>query len=266
MVIDLTGRVVMITAGATKAGRLFAQEFAKSGADIVISYLPFQAEAAERTKAEVEALGKKCLAVETDLNYVDQLENLVSETDKFYGRLDGLILNAATTHVVDFEEMTENDWDESNRVIAKASAFLSRAAAKVMMKNKYGRIIGIGGNSFYENDPIVIPHGNAKVGMAKALQGIAVQYTPYIMCNTVNMNMFYPMEDSDFNEREADYGDTAYANLGGVYEFAGRKWQCLDTQGVADFLIFLVGCRPSCAINGENIAMDGGMGLNCYRY
>ncbi len=61
-----------------------------------------------------------------------------------------------------------------------AAVFLTRAAAKVMVKNKYGRVMAIGGNSFYECDPIVTAHGNAKVALCKAMQSLAVAYSPYI--------------------------------------------------------------------------------------
>ena len=63
MKIDLTGKVTMITAGATKAGRQMAYEFAKSGSDMVITYLPFQKEAAGVTKAEIEKIGTRCLFI-----------------------------------------------------------------------------------------------------------------------------------------------------------------------------------------------------------
>lgn len=267
MLIDLTGRVTVITAGATKAGRVFAQEFAKSGSDIVITYLPFQKEQAEETKKEIEALGKRCLTVEADFNHMDQVENIVAQTENEFGRLDVLIHNASTTHVLSVDELSDDEWDESNRVIVKAPVWLTRAASKVMMKNKYGRVIAIGGNSFYECDPIVTAHGNAKVGLCKAMQSLAVEYSPYITCNAINMAQFFPKDEATgFNKRQSDVGKKAYAKLGGIYEINGREYQGLDVYGVAEFLIFLAGCRPSCAISGDVIPMDGGMGLNRFRY
>lgn len=267
MLIDLTGRVTVITAGATKAGRAFARDFAKSGSDIVVTYLPSQKEGAEETVKEVEALGKRCLAVEADFLHMDQVENIVTQTEKEFGRLDVLIHNASTTYVLPLEELTEKEWDESNQVIVKAAVFLTRAAAKVMMKNKYGRVMAIGGNSFYECDPIVTAHGNAKVALCKAMQSMAVAYSPYITCNAINMAQFFPKDaETGFNKRNSEVGKKAYAKLGGIYEINGREYQGLDVEGVAEFLIFLAGCRPSCAISGAVIPMDGGMGLNRYRY
>lgn len=265
MKIDLTGKVTMITAGATKAGRQMAYEFAKSGSDMVITYLPFQKEAAGVTKAEIEKIGTRCLALEVNLREISKFEEVINQVDKEFGRLDTLIFNAGTDHVVPFEELTEEMWDDSNDVMAKSVAFLGREAAKLMMKHEHGRMIFMGGNSYYENDPKCVGHGNAKFGGCKVMTALAVQYTPYIQCNAVNMNMCYPCEESDFSKRETDYGQ-AMDVLGGIYEYHGRKWRCLDMKGVSEFLIFLAGCSDSCCINGAMIPMDCGMGLDTYRF
>lgn len=265
MKIDLTGKVTMITAGATKGGRLMAYEFAKSGSDLVITYLPFQKEAAEVTKAEIEKIGTRCLAIELNVREIDKFESVIKQVDAEFGRLDSLIFNAGTDHVVPFEKLTEEMWDDSNDVMAKSVAFLGREAAKLMMKHEHGRMIYIGGNSFYENDEKCVGHGNAKFGGCKVMTSLAAVYTPYIQCNAINMNMFYPCEESDFNERETDYGH-AMDNLGETYEYHGRMWRCLDAPGLSEFLIFLAGCSDSCCINGAVIPMDCGMGLDTYRF
>lgn len=99
------------------------------------------------------------------------------------------------------------------------------------------------------------------------MQSLAVEYSPYITCNAVNMAHFYPKaKDCGFTGRPTTLGQAAYPNLGKIYEFNGRKYQALDAAGVAEFLIFLAGCRPSCAISGDVIMMDGAVGLNKYRY
>lgn len=270
MIFDLTGQVVVITAGAAKAGREIALYFADSGADVSISYLPRQKEKAERVKTEIEAKGKRCFIYELDLMDTDRCEGFIEETEKYFGRIDALILNGASGQVVDFKDAAEEDWDISNRVTVRSSAFLSRAAAKVMLKNKHGRIIALGGNSYYENDAQYVVHGNAKHLLGKLITNLAAMYTPWIMCNLINMNMFYPFASAEegntgFEDREADYKDAMF-NLGGTYEYNGRTYRCNDTEGVCQLLVFLTGCKDSCGINGALIPMDCGQGLNLYRY
>lgn len=265
MKIELNGKVTMITAGATKAGRQLAYEFAKAGSDMVITYLPFQEEAAKVTKAEIEKIGTRCLALELDLRKISTFKAAINKVDEMFGRLDTLIFNAGTAHVVPLEELTEEMWDDGDDVMAKSVAFLGREAAKLMMKHEHGRMVYLGGNSFYENDTKCIGHGPLKMAGCKVMTGFAVEYTPYIQCNAINMNMFYPCEESDFSKRETDYGH-AMDVLGGTYEYQGRTWRALDTHGVAEFLIFLAGCSDSCCINGAMIPMDCGMALNTYRF
>ena len=84
------------------------------------------------------------------------------------------------------------------------------------------------------------------------------------------MNMFYPFASAEegntgFEDREADYKDAMF-NLGGTYEYNGHTYRCNDTEGVCQLLVFLVGCKDSCGINGALIPMDCGQGLNLYRY
>lgn len=261
MIIDLSGKVIMITAGADKAGRIISLEFAKSGADIVAACLPEQKEEAQRTAAEVEALGRRCLILELDLREISGMKEAVRKVEDTFGRLDGLILNTSFKEAVDFDDMTADNWDMCDAVIAKSAAFLCREAAELMMKNKYGRIISIGDSSFYENDRNLVAHSSAECSLAKLMMGLAVYYAPYIKCNALNMSRYFEPEDGMDEETKAP----EITGSGEIITVKGRRWQSNDIYGAAELLQFLIGCRNSCGISGATIPVDNAMGLMSFR-
>ena len=131
---QLEGKVALITGGAEKAGKYFALCYAKAGADIVITHscLP---EEAEKTKKEIEKLGRRCLSLEADNRNIPQLRRAVKRVEEYYGRLDILLHNASNFNEQPIDKVTEAVWDSSMEIILKGAFFLSQAAAPLMLKN-----------------------------------------------------------------------------------------------------------------------------------
>lgn len=249
---SLKNKVVLITGGAEKAGKVFAHEYAKAGAKVVISYAAFSAAEAARTKSELEALGADCLAVEADMRDIPSLRRMVRQIDETYGRLDILVSNASNFNDQPMEEVTEEIWDSSQDIILKGAFFLCQAAAPLMKKTG-GKIIGMGGNSYYENWPNFIPHSIAKVGLIKLMQLLAVTLSPDIQC--------YALCPSSF--LDSNSGDGILAGRGEQLNPEGNRLTVngvtLNRGGpkeVAEFLLFLSDCNTY--MNGAIITLDGG--------
>jgi NAD(P)-dependent dehydrogenase (short-subunit alcohol dehydrogenase family) len=101
----LKGKVALITGGDSGIGRAVAVLYAKEGADVAISYLD-EHEDAEKTKAEVEALGQRCLLIPGDISSEKFCLEVVERTVSELGKLDILISNAAEQYLEeDFEEI-----------------------------------------------------------------------------------------------------------------------------------------------------------------
>lgn len=100
----LKGKVALITGGDSGIGRAVAVLYAKEGANVAISYLDEQGDA-EKTKQEVEALGRKCILLPGDISNEVFCQELVQKTVDQLGKLDILVSNAA-------EQYTEKDWEE----------------------------------------------------------------------------------------------------------------------------------------------------------
>lgn len=252
---NYTGKVVLITGGAEKAGKIFALEYAKAGADLVITHYRMP-EAAAQTKSEIEAMGRKCLAVEANNRSVPELQSLVKEIRKYYGRLDIIVHNASNFNDQPIEQVTEEIWNSSHEIILKGAFFLSQAAAPLMLENGGGKMVALIGNSYHENWPNFIPHAIAKVGLAKLMQLLAVTYSPYIQCNAICPASFLDTESGDgILARRGEFIDPTNSTItvGGVKLHRGNP------EEVCELVMFLTG--SSKYINGAIIPIDGGKNL-----
>ncbi len=140
-VLNFSGKTAVVTGAGRGIGRVIALGLAEAGANVVL---------ASRTQAEIDAVaeeirakGSKVLAVATDLTVHEQLENLVNETIKTFGRIDILVNNAARSFLRSLLDLREDGWDKCFNTNVKAVWLLSRLAARKMIEQKYGRIINI---------------------------------------------------------------------------------------------------------------------------
>lgn len=249
------GKVVLITGGAEKAGKIFAIEFARAGADLVISHCNMPQQAAQ-TKKEIEELGRKCLAVEANNRNVNQIKMMVDKIRSYYGRLDVIVHNASNFNDQPIEKVTEEVWNSSMEIILKGAFFLSQTAVPLMLESGGGKIIALIGNSYYENWPNFIPHSIAKVGLAKLMQLLAITYSPHIQCNALCPASFLDSGSGDgILERRGEQllknGKSIMVN--GVELYRG------DSYDVAEALLFLA--SSSNYINGAIIPLDAGKNL-----
>jgi NAD(P)-dependent dehydrogenase (short-subunit alcohol dehydrogenase family) len=97
-------------------------------------------------KAEIEALGRKALIVQTDVAQVDQVRALMDQAHSTFGRIDILVNNAGWTGTTPALDVSEDEYDRTMAATLKSVFFASQAAARVMIPQGGGRIINIGSN------------------------------------------------------------------------------------------------------------------------
>ena len=137
----LDNKVAIITGGNAGVGREIAKLFASEGAKVVISARRQQV--LEEAAKEIEAAGGTVLCVPTDISKADDVKNLVSKTVETFGQLDILINNAGITKDGLMLRMKENDFDAVIDVNLKGTWNCMKHATKLMMKQKYGRIVSM---------------------------------------------------------------------------------------------------------------------------
>ncbi len=143
----LRDKVAIVSGGSQGIGRAIALGLAQAGAHVVLAKYPDKRQdEVKAVQAEIEALGRKAMIVQTDVAQVDQVRALMDETHSTFGRIDILVNNAGWTGTTPALDVSEEEYDRTMAASLKSVFFASQAAARVMIPQGGGRIINIGSN------------------------------------------------------------------------------------------------------------------------
>jgi len=134
-------RVAIVTGASRGIGKSISLALAAGGAKIVA--VDIDLAATEAMVAELKALGTEAIAVQGNVTLAADAEKMVQAAVEAFGRVDILVNNAGITRDALLLRMKDEDWDAVLNVNLKGAFLCSRAAAKVMSKQRYGRIINI---------------------------------------------------------------------------------------------------------------------------
>jgi len=152
----LEGKVAIVTGASRGIGRSVAIALAKAGAKVIINYAGNVA-AAEEVKKSIEAAGGQGMLMQADVANDEAVTSMVKETMASFGRIDILVNNAGITRDNLLMRMKEGDWDAVMNTNLKGIFMCTKAVSRVMMKQKYGKIInmtsvvGLTGNAGQSN-------------------------------------------------------------------------------------------------------------------
>ncbi len=135
------GKTALITGSARGIGRAIAERLASEGARVIISDV--LEDVAENTVREFRAKGYEAVAIKADVSKADDADRLVNDAVKQYESLDIVVNNAGITRDALMIRMKEADWDAVLNVNLKGAFLVTQAAAKVMIKQRSGRIVNI---------------------------------------------------------------------------------------------------------------------------
>ena len=168
-------RAALVTGGAKGIGRAVCLALAENGMNIAVNYAG-SAAAAEETAAACRAFGVQAITLQADVRSPEACQNLVEDTAAAFGRIDVLVNNAGITADKLLMRMTESDFDNVLFTNLKGTFFCTKAASRLMMRQRYGRIINI--------SSVVGLHGNAgqanyaasKAGLIGLTKSVAKEY------------------------------------------------------------------------------------------
>ncbi len=158
----MSGQVALVTGGSRGIGRAIALELARRGAAVAVNYVQHD-QAAQAVVAEIEALGRRAIAIQADVGDFAQAARLVKETIRTLGGLDILVNNAGIVRDALLLRLREDDWDAVLRVNLKGVYNVTKAAVRPMMRQRHGRIINISSVS-----GLMGPAGQANYAASKA--------------------------------------------------------------------------------------------------
>lgn len=167
----LTGRVAVITGGDSGIGRAVAIAFAREGADVVVSYLSEDQDAAE-TAGWIEKAGRRAVLIPGDIKDEAHCEGIVERALSEFGRLDVLVNNAAHQMTVNsLEELTSDEWDITFRTNVYAMFYLCKAAIPRMQAGS--TIINTSSINATDPSPSLLAYAATKGAIANFTAGLA---------------------------------------------------------------------------------------------
>lgn len=138
----LAGKVALVTGSGHGIGRAAAQHLARAGADIIVNYRS-NAEAANETKDSIEAMGRRCTAIQADASQEEDVARLFAEAQQALGPLTILVNNAGTTRDKLILQMSLADFEHVLNINLRSAFLCTKAALRSMMRARWGRIVNI---------------------------------------------------------------------------------------------------------------------------
>jgi NAD(P)-dependent dehydrogenase (short-subunit alcohol dehydrogenase family) len=172
---SLDGRVAIITGGGTGIGRGSALVLAEHGADVVLAGR--RPDPLESTVKEIEALGRRALAVPTDVTEAAACRQLVDTTLREFGRVDILVNCAGGAETKSILKWPDDDFDRVIALNFGAVWHLSCAAAKPMLEQGKGAIVNISSGASLLGMPQAAPYGAAKAAVNNLTASMAAAWT-----------------------------------------------------------------------------------------
>jgi len=176
---DLKGKAAIVTGGNSGIGMAIALALAEAGANICIDYVSNE-RATEDLEKKIVALGDQAIGVEADVSKVEDLQRLIDETVKAFGRVDIMVNNAGVETRSSVLETTEKQYDFVLNVNLKSAFFGTQVAAKQMIvQGGGGRIINV--TSVHEDWPMPgnTPYCLSKGGMRMLTRTAGVELAPH---------------------------------------------------------------------------------------
>jgi len=247
--LDLTGKVALVTGASRGIGRAIAEALGEAGAGVAVNYRE-QHGLAEAVVAHIESFGSRGLAIQADVALAPDVESMIDNTVKHFGRLDILVNNAGITHDGLAIRMSDEDWDEVINTNLRGAFLCTRAALRGMIRQRWGRIINMSsivgrtGNSGQAN------YSAAKAGLIGLTRSVAREVaTRNITVNAIAPGFIETEMTGSLNEAQQQWLlDRIPANrLGTVEE-------------VASLVIYLAS-NAAAYITGQVVQMDGGLAM-----
>ncbi|MCZ6729784.1 MAG: 3-oxoacyl-[acyl-carrier-protein] reductase [SAR324 cluster bacterium] len=182
--VQFENQVALVTGAGRGIGKAIALDLAQAGADIVFTNRTKSL--AEETRAEIEALGRKCLAVQADVTEPEAVEGMVAQALEQFSTIDILVNNAGITSDQLFMRMTLENWRKVMSVNLDGMFYVTRAVIKTMVKQRRGRIINITSVVGFTGNPGQVNYSSAKSAVVGFTKSIARELgSRNITCNAV---------------------------------------------------------------------------------
>ncbi|GAB4457915.1 MAG: 3-oxoacyl-[acyl-carrier-protein] reductase [Elainellaceae cyanobacterium] len=241
----LAGQVAIVTGASRGIGRAIALALAAEGAKVAVNYASSSG-AADAVVAEIAGAGSEAIALQADVSKADQVDTLFAAVMEKWGRVDVLVNNAGITRDTLLLRMKPEDWQAVIDLNLTGVFLCTRAASKIMLKQKSGRIVNISSVVGLMGNPGQSNYSAAKAGVIGFTKSVAKELAP----RGITVNAIAP----GFIATDMTHG----LDSDGILKMIplGRYGQAEEVAGATRFLA----ADPAAAyITGQVLNVDGGM-------
>lgn len=239
------GKTAVITGSSRGLGRAIAEKLGKLGANVVLTGT---SDTVLKTASELEEMGIKVAAVVGDVRNADDVKAMMAKAVESFGGVDILVNNAGITKDKPMAMMSEDDWDTVLDINLKGCFLCTKAAAKLMIKKRYGRIINVSSVAGAYGNPGQANYSASKGGMLGLTKTAAKELAPRgITCNAVTPGLI----ESDMTEILPEDLKRKYLEKIALGRFG-------TPEDVANVVVFLASDEAG-YVTGQVIDIDGGL-------
>lgn len=244
---SIADKNALVTGGSRGIGRAICLRLASMGAKVFINYVS-NSSAAKETQKMIKDAGGQAEIVAFDVADADACQSAITKIIKEFGSLDILVNNAGITRDGLMARMKEDAWDAVIDTNLKGSFICSKAAARVMMKKKWGRIVNISSVIGFSGNAGQVNYASAKAGMQGLTKSMAREFaTRNITVNSVAPGYIVTDMTKDLPEDIQDkiMSEIPLATLGSPEDVAGAVAYLVSDDGAY--------------VTGQTIHVNGGM-------
>ncbi len=249
---DLTGKTALITGSSKGIGRAIAHELARQGAGVVISSRKADAcqLVADEINAELHAGPGRAVVIPANIGYKEELQRLVDETRREFGKIDILVCNAAVNpYYGPMKDMPDSAFEKILTVNIQANHWLIHMVLPEMVERRDGSVIVVSSVGGLRGSPILGGYCISKAADLQLVRNLAVEYGPH----NIRINAISPgLVRTDF--ARALWEDPAFLENRVSGDPLRRIGEPRELAGAAVYLASAAGSFTT----GQNIVVDGG--------
>jgi len=252
--IDLTGRVALVTGSSRGIGKACALRLAEAGADVVINYMTAQGAAMEVAE-QISALGRRAVVVKADVSEEDDVRSMIEFIGEKMGQLDIVVSSAATGGFRPLLTATARNFEAAMQTNVLALIHLVQAAIPLLERGpQRGKVVAISSHGSH----LALPMYGLIGGSKAALESIVRHLTLEVGNRGVNVNVVLAGLVETDSTRRIPYADQMFA---GQVENTMVGQRELTADDVANAVLFL-SSPLSDMVQGATLTVDGGAAIH----